>query len=350
MSRARLTHMVGLSLAATLFVGSPASAQSAPDDVRQVELVDGRIIHGGVVTTEPGGIRLQVPQGQTVVGFHQLKNIKPSDAPSWLGQRVWEVVVVGPDDERRTVEQAVRSYSSIKVAGDQGIPRALSPAAITAAHACAPAQVQCAVTAAARDEAWSWIVTVEPQETGAVVLRSNTSQNGGTRKVTLKDLRDAGALLDGLDTLFELSEVPGRAAAEQRLQAALGDKRDPKEKPPREKKPKDKPPKEPRAPVAANGLEALVPVPGYPALKRGDMTTFGVALGVAVPTTIAWIGATGSQSQSLPEHAALSVGGYYLSTVVINHVVGARMNRAGVAVGPTERGRGASLQLRVQLD
>lgn len=344
-------------VSAALLGAVSAHAQGAPDDVRQVELVDGRTIYGGVVTTEPGGIRLRVPQGETVVGFHQLKNIRPSNASAWLNQRVWEVVVVGPDDERRLVEQAVRTYSSVKVAGDEGIPQALGPSELSRARDCAPADIGCVATATARDAAWSWIITVEPTEDGGAVLRGDTTRRGGTDRATVANVRDAEALLAGIDDLLNISEVPGRSDAATRLQGLLGAKRAPKEKaakPPKlAKAPKDKrtkPPKEPREPVASVGLEALVPLPGYPALKRGDMTTFGMALGVAVPTTVAWVGATGSQAQSLPEHALLSVGGYYLSTVVINHVVGARMKRAGVAVGPAQRGRGATLQLRVQLD
>jgi len=71
---AGLTALLGLGLGLALGA-APAHAADPPEDVRTVQLVDGRTYHGEVVTTEPGGVRLRIPQGETLVGFHELKKL-----------------------------------------------------------------------------------------------------------------------------------------------------------------------------------------------------------------------------------------------------------------------------------
>ena len=69
-----------------------------------------------------------------------------------------------------------------------------------------------------------------------------------------------------------------------------------------------------------------------------------MAIGVAVPTTALWVVATGNESQSIPEHAALSVGGYYVTSVVLNHVFGRRtLGKASLSVAPTQGGARVTL-------
>jgi hypothetical protein len=112
--------------------------------------------------------------------------------------------------------------------------------------------------------------------------------------------------------------------------------------------------KAPKGPSTTQGpsegaLDAFVPLPGYTALRQGDMRGFGLGLAVAVPTTAAWVGLTGSQSQSAPEHAALSVGGYYLTTVLVNQVLGVSGSGAKVGIAPLPGARGAQVGVSVPL-
>lgn len=346
-----------LVAAVTLTVPSLAFAQGAPESPRRLELTDGRVYVGEILSREAGGIRLRLPQGETLVGFHSLKDLSGSDAAAWSGQRPWEVVVIGADEERRWVEGALRTYPELFVAGDSGYERPVSSAAVGRARDCGM-DLTCATTAVHRDRDWSWVVSVEADEEGrGGVLRSRSSFGTGGGSVRLKSLRDPDELLPALDALLELREVPGRSEASDQLMAMGGERagKDPKKpkdpkgpKPP--KAPGDKTPKPPKVqgPVTVGALDALVPIPGYPALKNGDMGGFGMAMAVTLPVTAGWIGATGSESTSLPEHAALSVGGFYVTTVVVNHIIGQRMKSAAVTVAPREGGAqvGVTVPLR----
>jgi len=337
------------SAAALLFALAPAVASAAAPAYREVTLLDGRVYVGEVVTTEPAGVRLRLPQGQVVVPFHQLQNMAPSTASAFEGQREWEVVVVGADEPRRWVEQAVRTLPATKVAGDTGLRFPLNPGQVAVARKCAPETISCAIQATQRDELWAWVVTVSVDDTGEALLRGATSSDSAGRTVRLDNLYDAGALLRGLDELFGLSQVPGRSQAATTLAASAPAGAIARAtKSPKSKPSKDRTPRVARAP-SEGAASAFVPVPGYTALRDGDMGGFGLALAVVVPTTAAWVGLTGSQSQSLGEHAALSVGGYYLTTVLVNQVLGSSGARAAVGVAPLPGARGAQVSIAVPL-
>jgi len=342
---------VGLML---LALPTSAWAQSAPEDPRAVTLGDGRVYIGEVVTTEPAGIRMRLPQGETVVGFHELRGVKPSSASAWRSQRDWEVLVVGPDQARIWIEQVVRSYPATSVSGDEGLSRSLGLDARRQAKACVPSDLSCAIDAASRDERlWTWVITVEPDGDGAT-FRAGTSTGDNTGRAAVDDLTDPEQVTAALDHLMGLENVPGRSDALSRLENVAPKRvvadagKPPKEKKPkREKKPKkDKGPKVARTPGQGVGWDVLVPLPGYPSLKAGDMQSFGMAVGVAVPATAVWVAAAGSETQSIPEHAALSVGGYYVTTVFLNQLFGRRtLNRSGgsTAVGVSPRAGGAQV-------
>ena len=127
------------------FAPTSAWAQSAPDNPRAFSLGDGRTYIGDVVTTEAGGVRLRLPQGETVVGFHEFRAVKASTASAWRAQREWEVLIVGPDAARMWVEQVVRTYPATQVSGDDGLSRSLGLDARRQAKECAPTDLPCAV-------------------------------------------------------------------------------------------------------------------------------------------------------------------------------------------------------------
>ncbi len=328
-------------LLASLLFGTALAAEA-----REVTLNDGRVYFGEIVTTEPAGVRLRVPQGEIVVPFHQLQNMAPAAAAAVGSQRPWEVLVVGPDEPRRFVEAAVRTIPRAFVNGDDGVVSPLAPAAAKTARECPPPDLGCAARASARDGLWVFLVTVEPTTGAAGRIRGATSLDATPTTVEVTNLYDAGQVLGALDKIFGLKSVPDRAAAITRL-AAVAPKGAVAGKAP-------KAPKEPKVAagptVPSEGAgDAFVPLPGYTALKQGDMTGFGVGMAVAVPTTAAWVGLTGSQSQSAPEHIALSAGGFYLTTVLVNQVLGASGSRASVSVAPVQGARGAQVALTVPL-
>lgn len=337
------------ALLGALLAALPSIALAQSPAYREVTLLDGRVQVGEVVTTEPAGVRLKVKQGETVVPFHQLQNMAPSDAGSFERQREWEVVVVGADEPRRWIEQAVRTYAATKVAGDSGLRFPLNPGQVSVARKCAPETLSCAIAATQRDELWAWVVTVSVDESGVALVRGATSFDSASRTVRVENLYDAGATLAALDQIFGLSKVPGRSQAVATLAAAAPAGAITKaSKPSRDRSPR------PAASRAAGGssegaASAFVPIPGYSALRDRDMGGFGLSLAVVVPTTAAWVGLTGSQSQSVGEHVALSVGGYYLTTVLVNQVVGASGSRAAVGIAPLPGARGAQVGLAVPL-
>lgn len=321
----------------------PAAALAVPETVREVTLNDGRVFYGEVVTTEPSGVRLRVPQGDMVVPFHQLQNMQPSFPERYGRQPPWEVIVVGPDAERGWIERAVRTLPEVYVSGDQGKPSGVSTSMRKAAQACPPADLGCAVSAARRDGSWQWIVTVEPGDRGSATLRARTTTDGGGGMLKVDDLSDPAAVLAGIDRLFGLREVPERNRAITSISPYAP-------KPAGKDRGRTKTPKSPRVASASSApFDSFVPVPGYSSLKNGDMRGFGMAMAVTLPATAAWVGVTGSQSQSSTEHIAMSAGGFYLTTVVVNQVFGASGSGPALALTPTPAGRGPQLGLSVPL-
>lgn len=320
---------------------APAVALAAPTDVRRVELNDGRTLYGEVVTTEPGGVRLRVPQGEIIVPFHQLQNMSEGTLSDYSAQEPWELLVIGPEDARRWVERGVRTIPESVVVGDAGLTNPLAPSAVRTAQACTPADLGCAVRATSRPGLWNWIVTVDPNEKDGAILRASTSVDSFVGEVKVDDLYDAQSLLAGLDTLLALRSVPDRAQSITVLDAAAPERSKSKSRPAR-------PAREPRTSGDAP-LDAFVPIPGYAALKRGDGKGFALAMAIVVPASAAWVGLTGSQSQSAPEHAAMSVGGFYLTTVVVNQILGVSDANTAVSLGPTATGHGAQIAVRIPL-
>ena len=98
---------------------------------------------------------------------------------------------------------------------------------------------------------------------------------------------------------------------------------------------------------------SFVPLPGYPSLAQGDGAGFALSMAIVLPATAGWIGATGKNAQSTPEHAAMSFAGFYVATVAINQLFGMRSKRrkAKMALGvqPVPKGKGAMVQVAMPL-
>ena len=115
--------------------------------------------------------------------------------------------------------------------------------------------------------------------------------------------------------------------------------------------------KEPKSDVASDAKlfgMSFVPLPGYPSLRQGDTAGFALSMAVVLPATAGWIGATGKNAQSVPEHAAMSIGGFYVATVAINQLFGKRSRdraaKFAMGIGPaTDQGEGTMVQVAIPL-
>jgi hypothetical protein len=85
---------------------------------------------------------------------------------------------------------------------------------------------------------------------------------------------------------------------------------------------------------------SFIPLPGYTSFAQGDTAGGLLSIVTVVPLTAAWTGVAGKTSQTSGEHVALSVGGFYVATVVANQVFGLNTQRRSVAasVAPVEGG------------
>jgi hypothetical protein len=73
----------------------------------------------------------------------------------------------------------------------------------------------------------------------------------------------------------------------------------------------------------------LVPVPGFPALLRRDLRSFGLSWGVVVPTTVGMVALVGHSTYRSPQFNILSVLSYYALTVGVNRRFGPEPQKIG---------------------
>lgn len=86
---------------------------------------------------------------------------------------------------------------------------------------------------------------------------------------------------------------------------------------------------------------AFVPVPGFPSMLQGDWGNAGLSLAVTAPAVALWVGAATTTAEWRAESWAVSAGGAYAATVVVNQVMGMRSYRRArplVAVHPQRGG------------
>lgn len=374
------------------FIGFSESA-SAVEDYREITLVDGRVFVGEVTATEAGGLRTKLPQGTLLVPYHQLQDMVPADAARFTRQQNWLIYVIGDNKDKAVMRQAIASIPAVDMYGNTGTEGALNSMHLGAARQC---KGELACTATALDPGyWLWVISVDSNESG-VVLKGTLNSDEAVYQIELDSLSIDGLVpamyeMLGIDELKE-SDKPV-AADNSRPAKASKDKTASKSKPAKEPKPskapkdpkpaKAKKPKEPKtaeapkeakptktpkepkvktakAPKSGTTSDAkifgmsFVPLPGYPSLAQGDGAGFAMSLAVVLPATVGWIGATGKNAQSVPEHAAMSIGGFYVATVAINQLFGKRSkNRASkIAVGvspATRNGDGTMVQLAMPL-
>lgn len=282
---------------ALLALSAPAAgAGPAEANHRALELADGRAFVAEVLATDVGGLRVRVPQGTLTLPFDILRDMRPSDAAAWRDQPAWSVHVAAPDEVRDALLDALRAVPAVEVRPVEEPGGGLAPSAAAAGAACG-LDVDCLVDAW-RGEPWRILVVALP-EGDALRLVGAVSTGAVLHRRDVRGVHDLGAAahaLLGLDA--PVAPAPTRVATS--------------------------PTREPRADAALS----FAPVPGLPALRRGDHAAFAAAVGIAAPTTALWVGAVGRNAQTAPEAVALSLAGFYVSTVLANQLTSSSRTRA----------------------
>jgi hypothetical protein len=294
--------LLGVVLAAAL--PSPALA----GELRQITLVDGRVIVGEVLATEADGLRMAVPQGELKLPLALLADMQNSDQRALAESEPWQIRVL-PGPRAQAIAAAMASIDAVVVSTPP------TP------DGCAATDLACAVAALPG----GWVV-VHDEDALGLVLRSGY---GPTRH----EARPGGTnpLESSVYSLLELRPPPVTVV------------RPPPEAPP---------PPPPPEPVFAEALPpsvppaswdqarvartALVPVPGLASFKQKDALGGAAAVVASVAGSAAWVYATGRTSTSAAQQAALGAVGCYAITVAASSAAGARSLRgtSGVTIAP----------------
>ena len=388
MNRFNFTLITSFILAVFAF----ANTAFGVEDYREITLVDGRVFVGEVTATEAGGLRTKLPQGTLLVPYHQLQDMLPADSAKFMRQQNWLIYVIGDNKAKSALRQAISQIPAVDMYGNTGTEGALNSLHLNAARQC---KGDLACTSEALDPGyWLWVVSVSSDDS-SVLLRGTLNTNESVYEIEMDSMSIDGLVpamyeMLGIDKLDEQAatvaasparpeknktkekvakapKVPkAKVAKAPKTKVAKAPKEPTPAKQPAEKVAKEpKTPKEPKVKVAKapkNGPASdaklfgmsFVPLPGYPSLAQGDTAGFAMSLAVVIPATAGWIGATGKNAQSVPEHAAMSIGGFYVATVAINQLFGKRSrNRAAkIAVGvspATKSGDGTMVQLAMPL-
>jgi hypothetical protein len=358
--------MLGRTIAGAfaLWLFSGSTSAFGVEDYREITLTDGRVFVGEVIATEAGGLRTKLPQGTLLVPYHHLQDMVPANAEKFARQQQWLMYVLGTNESKVAMRQALNKIPGVQMYGDTGTEGALNSIHLSAARQC-KGDIVC-VSKALDPGYWLWVVSVDAAGAG-VMLRGSLNTNESVYEIELDSLRTDG-LVPAMYEMIGLDPLPNDAAPTVASSEGTGKANKAPKAPKQPKAPK--PAKEPKAPKVAkapkvkspkqNSTDAkvfgmsFVPLPGYPSLAQGDAGGFALSMAVVIPATVGWIGATGKNAQSAPEHAAMSIGGFYVATVAINQLFGMRTKnrRAKVAVGvqpATKRGDGTMVQLTMPL-
>lgn len=309
------------------WVATPAWA--IDPQYRKVTLVDGRTLTAEIVSTEPEGLLLRVPQGDTLISFELLLDMVPISQAEYASQPPWVVYYwVPPEIESDTLALLAAipgiEPQAVTVPGN-GVTNTMA----LQATAC-DGKIACIATAVS-SSSWKWVVTAEAVPTGGHTLKSKVNTSAGAAVDTPIAGKSDDELWEALHVALDLKVPPGGA--------------------PRSSSPEDTGPAEAMSDRKIVAW-SFVPFPGAPSLAQRDASGFALALAVVVPSTAVWVGAIGQTGQSAPEFGALSFAGYYAVTVLANQVAGFRSvenKPVGLTAMPTPHGTGGVLVLAGEL-
>jgi hypothetical protein len=307
-------------LALGVGLAAPAQAQDRRQ-FRNLELTDGRTLTAEILATEPTGLMLRSPQGDSLISFEILRDMQPTDELTYKAQPDWLVYVDLPERLEGTALQLLEAIDGVTAVPVGQTMGQLTPSQAADANAC-DGNIGC-IADAVSGHRWMWILSAPDDDTS--VIKSGLS-SGGQRRSTPLEAETRDALWTSLHQAIGL-QAPNSSAP--------------------------KPPKD--GPKGGGGgatftkqkvaATSLIPVPGLPSLLMGDGGNAALAWGLALPAAGGFVGASLAATPDAPgEGAALMGGGIYLSILFANQVTGMRSLKAqGVVVTPMPMEQGGGL-------
>lgn len=174
--------MLRLGLALSLLL--PASAYAQDRQYRELQLADGRSLRAEVLATEATGLRMRTPQGETLVSFELLVDIRPiseADFDSQPPMRIW----VHSPDHLAAVASVYEAIPNVQVSTASSAG-GLAPGVVVQLDGCG-ADFGC-MAGAVDEDAWMWLVTALPptdDNDAALILRARAT---GGPPITREDV------------------------------------------------------------------------------------------------------------------------------------------------------------------
>lgn len=310
----------------SLGLAQSANSWASEPQYRQLTLVDGRVYYAEILETVPEGLRLRMPQGETTVRFELLKDMIPTTAEEYSNQQDW-IVWVDFEPYQALLEGMLADIEGMS-ASRAGAHQPGDPQGDEAARRIAEIQSECSgeigcIISKSKDLSWRWIVTGSETSSGEIVLYAKTNTDPLSTPNKSEPFQPSNdQIWTELHKLFELSPPDQGAPSGGRVR-----------------------PQRMSSSAAFSESKVVgmsfVPVPGLPSLLQGDTGGFATALGIVVPSTALWMGASWKTGQSSTEFLGLSVAGFYTATVLANQVTGLKSLERGkktVGVVPSRGG------------
>jgi hypothetical protein len=315
-----------LVLSGLLTSSASAAEERRPPQYRVLRLTDGRTLTAEILSTEPTGLLLRTPQGESLISFEVLLDMAPTDATAYESQADWVVyVAVGEALQTRVLDMlaAVPGLSAHAV----GSPvNGVDASAAQAALAC-KGDGQCIADATSSAQ-WMWVLTAAPGD-------PTPALNG---HLNLGPTRARGDLTDLTDNQLWLG-----------MHTALGLR--PPTRPPPAPAPKAGTKTDSAGSMSTSTVTGLsfIPLPGIPSAAQGDWGRAALAWAVVLPATGVFAAAALSSQpddgSGDPSAFAVIGGGYYVSTVFANQITGMASQKRTLTVGPTAERSGAQVTL-----
>jgi len=303
-----IASMVGLALCA-----APA-AQAG--EYRQLTLADGRQLTVSLDETLDTGLSYEVPQGRAVLSFMDLVDMVPADQLAFEGQPDWSVVIAASPQFEADLRGALHTIPHVGIVGEPSAVVELSESSSDFVSSCAM-DMDCLV-AATGEAPWLWLVTATPNDAGGVTIAARGNLGGEATSVTV-DAPSPDTLTPAIWTVLGVRPSTPIVAVAPVL------------------------PENPTPRSPSGGPRSWVPIPGYPAMQAKDSGGVKLAVALTVPVVVASVGVAGKTSTRPGELIAMSLGGYWIGTALINEAIaqrGARSSDLVVApsLGPDQVG------------
>ena len=312
------------SVPALALAACTTSAWAIEPQYRSVELADGRKFKAEILSTEPQGLLMQLPQGKALISFELLVDMSPVTQAAYDQQPPWVVYYDVPDAIGTQVTELLNAMNIEPIPVGTVIEGIRPEAAGRASSTTCKANVGCIADAVGDASRWLWVLSAQSADGGLSFQAKINTPAASTAKLLVEG-KDRQDIWEGLHAVLGL-KVERKAPQSTRTDEPSAKK-----------------------PLTKRQINALsfVPVPGLPSLAQRDGGGFGAALGIVVPSTVLWVGTVGSSAQNTAEAAGFAVGGYYLVTVFTNQIMGMSsrkraVGQLGAAVVPTPHG-GASV-------